>query len=107
MLSAEFLKSRGECCGLGCKNCPYVPKHTQGSTQIRSLIGLGSSYVDTWIPIKSLVRTPFDCILNRTFTSINKTDITIYNATAGRWPEYEQSLAALVDMKMRQYKFKL
>ena len=31
-LSRELLLSRGKCCGNGCLNCPYVPKHTKGSS---------------------------------------------------------------------------
>ncbi len=34
-LSEEFLIARGACCGTGCQNCPYEPKHTTGSTKIR------------------------------------------------------------------------
>ena len=29
MLSREFLKDRGYCCGHGCLMCPYEPKHTK------------------------------------------------------------------------------
>ena len=34
-LSKKYLLSRGYCCGSGCKNCPYVPKHTEGSKKIK------------------------------------------------------------------------
>src|SRR5260221_14182846 len=27
-LSRKFLLSRGYCCGSGCRNCPYVDKHS-------------------------------------------------------------------------------
>lgn len=30
-MTAEELKKQGSCCGLGCKNCPYVPRHQKGS----------------------------------------------------------------------------
>jgi hypothetical protein len=30
-LSSEFLSSRGTCCGNGCKECPYYPRHTAGT----------------------------------------------------------------------------
>ena len=33
-LSKEFLLSRGLCCGNGCLNCPYSPKHTKDSTEV-------------------------------------------------------------------------
>ena len=32
-LSADALLSQGVCCGNGCCNCPYIPRHTTGSTQ--------------------------------------------------------------------------
>lgn len=32
-LTKEFLIERGYCCGHKCMNCPYVPKHTKGSTK--------------------------------------------------------------------------
>jgi hypothetical protein len=31
-MTAEELKQRGYCCGLGCKECPYVPKHQYANT---------------------------------------------------------------------------
>ena len=33
-LSVEFLLQRGYCCGSGCKNCPYIPKHVRASKEI-------------------------------------------------------------------------
>ena len=27
--------AREICCGNGCKNCPYNPKHTQGTIEIK------------------------------------------------------------------------
>lgn len=33
-ISREFLLSRKECCGSGCKNCPYLPRHTKESKKI-------------------------------------------------------------------------
>jgi len=32
-LPAEFLLNRGYCCGNRCKNCPYVPNHTDARPQ--------------------------------------------------------------------------
>jgi hypothetical protein len=26
-----YLIQQGKCCGNGCKNCPYFPKHTKGN----------------------------------------------------------------------------
>ena len=26
-LSREYLLARGYCCGNGCRNCPYIPRH--------------------------------------------------------------------------------
>jgi len=30
-MSIEELKKQGSCCGSGCKNCPYIPRHQRGS----------------------------------------------------------------------------
>ena len=34
MLSREFLIERGYCCGHGCFQCPYIPKHLKGNTNM-------------------------------------------------------------------------
>lgn len=34
-LSREFLLQQGKCCGNKCKNCPYVPRHQAGSTEVK------------------------------------------------------------------------
>jgi hypothetical protein len=31
-VTAEELKQRGYCCGLGCKECPYIPRNQYGNT---------------------------------------------------------------------------
>ena len=31
----DKLKAQGACCGEGCTNCPYEPRHTRGSTELR------------------------------------------------------------------------
>jgi len=41
-LSAEFLLKRGYCCGNGCKNCPYSPKHTKGTTKVYNIMAMNS-----------------------------------------------------------------
>ena len=33
-MSREELLEQKECCGSGCLNCPYDPKHIKGSTKI-------------------------------------------------------------------------
>lgn len=30
----RILELRKECCGNGCRNCPYLPKHLKGSKKI-------------------------------------------------------------------------
>lgn len=35
VFTALFHLERGECCGKGCRHCPYVPEHTKGSTEIK------------------------------------------------------------------------
>ena len=42
MLSKEFLKERGYCCGHGCLMCPYEPKHTKDNTVLAEDICLYS-----------------------------------------------------------------
>jgi hypothetical protein len=27
-----YLKNKGQCCGSGCKHCPYDPRHQKGNT---------------------------------------------------------------------------
>ena len=34
VFAAAFLRSRGECCGSGCRNCPFVPRHRKGSRAV-------------------------------------------------------------------------
>jgi hypothetical protein len=34
-LPKELLIKRGFCCGMQCRNCPYIPKHTYGSGKIK------------------------------------------------------------------------
>ncbi|MDO8537410.1 MAG: DUF5522 domain-containing protein [archaeon] len=33
-LSKELLLAQGACCGSGCKNCPFSPKHLKGATKV-------------------------------------------------------------------------
>jgi hypothetical protein len=35
VFTALFLIQQGKCCGNGCKNCPYDPKHTKGNTDLK------------------------------------------------------------------------
>jgi hypothetical protein len=32
--SREDLVSAGSCCGSGCEECPYLPKHQEGATKL-------------------------------------------------------------------------
>ena len=32
-MSREYLSGRGACCGNMCRECPYYPRHTAGTTQ--------------------------------------------------------------------------
>ena len=40
MLSREFLIKQKICCGEGCLMCPYIPKHTKGSTTVKEEPGI-------------------------------------------------------------------
>ena len=34
VLTAAYLTKRGECCGRGCRWCPYEPRHQAGTTRL-------------------------------------------------------------------------
>lgn len=34
IFTALFHIERGQCCGNGCKHCPYDPKHTKGKVEL-------------------------------------------------------------------------
>ncbi len=34
VLTESYHKRRGQCCGNGCRHCPYEPKHTKGVTSV-------------------------------------------------------------------------
>jgi hypothetical protein len=36
-LPSYALEGQGRCCGFGCDNCPYEPRHSKGSTKISEL----------------------------------------------------------------------
>lgn len=55
-LTRIMLLKQGSCCGNGCMNCPYAPRHTKGikrvkksdkTTGIKSLSGV-SEVIDMW-----------------------------------------------------------
>ena len=33
--TASYHLKRGHCCGCGCRNCPYEPRHVEGNTKVR------------------------------------------------------------------------
>jgi len=35
VFTEEYHKQRGYCCGCGCINCPFTPKHSKGTTTIK------------------------------------------------------------------------
>lgn len=43
-LTTEFLISKGQCCGKGCANCPYWPRHEKGSTKVEII-----KLLDEWL----------------------------------------------------------
>jgi len=69
MLSREFLIERGYCCGLGCRMCPYEPKHIKGNTKMKNEFNSKSIY-------------PSDTILY----DIIGDDTTIYEPLFARFP---------------------
>ena len=38
IFTEEFHINRGQCCGNGCRHCPYDPKHSKGNTTLRKNI---------------------------------------------------------------------
>ena len=50
-IPAEELKKNKACCGNGCKNCPYAPKHIRGSTVVKksfSTVLVSDSYTHAY-----------------------------------------------------------
>mgnify|MGYP003627599564 FL=1 len=37
VMTEEYHKSRGACCGNGCKHCPYWPPHQKTSKQLKHI----------------------------------------------------------------------
>lgn len=35
VFTEQFHLERGHCCGTGCRHCPYDPKHTKGTINIK------------------------------------------------------------------------
>ena len=35
IMTSKYLTERGYCCGNGCINCPYHPKHQKGNSTLR------------------------------------------------------------------------
>jgi len=35
VMTEDYHKRRGSCCGNGCLHCPYIPKHQKGATDIK------------------------------------------------------------------------
>lgn len=36
IMTEEYLKKRGTCCGSGCRHCPFWPVHTKGNKNLKS-----------------------------------------------------------------------
>lgn len=32
--TAAYHLKRGQCCGSGCRHCPYEPRHVEGTTKV-------------------------------------------------------------------------
>jgi hypothetical protein len=35
VFTEKFHIERGQCCGTGCRHCPYDPKHTKGTINLK------------------------------------------------------------------------
>jgi hypothetical protein len=38
IFTALFHIKRGQCCGNGCRHCPYIPRHTKGKVVVSEKI---------------------------------------------------------------------
>ena len=36
IMTEQYHLRRGTCCGNGCLNCPYIPKHIKGNSNVTS-----------------------------------------------------------------------
>ncbi|NBW96036.1 MAG: hypothetical protein EBR28_04740 [Planctomycetia bacterium] len=36
--TAAYHLNRGQCCGSGCRHCPYEPRHTKGSERVSKAV---------------------------------------------------------------------
>jgi hypothetical protein len=46
-LTARFLMQRGYCCGNGCRNCPYQPRHGGAGAVLRAEIAAQEGILDS------------------------------------------------------------
>lgn len=37
VFTEHYLKKRGDCCGNGCKHCPFEPRHIKGNTELQDI----------------------------------------------------------------------
>lgn len=38
VFTEQYLAKKEACCGSGCRHCPYVPKHQNGSVKLRKQV---------------------------------------------------------------------
>jgi hypothetical protein len=36
VFTEKYHKDRGQCCGNGCRHCPYTPKHKKGEKELEA-----------------------------------------------------------------------
>jgi hypothetical protein len=34
VFTEKYHKERGQCCGSGCRHCPFIPKHKKGNKEL-------------------------------------------------------------------------
>ncbi|MBT3256245.1 MAG: hypothetical protein HN366_07295 [Deltaproteobacteria bacterium] len=39
VMTEKFLIDRGVCCGMGCRHCPYTPRHSAGNRKVSHELG--------------------------------------------------------------------
>lgn len=85
-LSKQFLISRGQCCGNGCKKCPYIPKNTCGNKMRDGLVleAIHTLYYYDG-PILTLVKNDHDYYLLAKESAINDNVHQLYLISKHDW----------------------
>lgn len=93
-LSRITLLKQGSCCGNGCRNCPYLPRHTKGSKRIEK------SYNSVGIKSLSGISKAIEMWNDRTHSELVKS-ITMTCETT--WETNSQDITMRFDTDVKPY----